>query len=66
VTRVYSGRERERDYVNLVGGCKAVVDALVLEGLLVDDAPKFVTDEYKQVRGDRSETWFELEDLPDA
>lgn len=69
VTRVYCGREQERDYVNLVGGCKAVVDALVNEGLLVDDKPKWLADEYRQVRGtdgDRSGTWFELEDLTDA
>ena len=56
----FSGRERERDYVNLVGGCKAVVDALVSQGLLVDDKPKFLADEYRQERQARSGTWFEL------
>ncbi len=50
VHRAYCGREKERDYVNLVGGMKVIVDALVLEGLLVDDAPKHLDDEYLQER----------------
>jgi hypothetical protein len=50
VTRFYGGRCKERDYVNLAAGCKALVDSLVKEGLLVDDAPAWVDDHYAQVR----------------
>lgn len=50
VTRYYGGRCKERDHANLVGGCKALVDSLVKEGLLVDDAPAWVDDHYAQVR----------------
>lgn len=42
---------RQLDYGNLVGGgMKAVLDALVLEGLLKDDSPKWVQDAYHQER----------------
>ncbi len=37
LTRVYGGKARGRDRDNLIGGMKAVVDAMVLEGLLADD-----------------------------
>jgi hypothetical protein len=50
VTRYYAGNCKERDHANLVGGCKALVDSLVREGLLVDDKPAFVADSYAQVR----------------
>jgi hypothetical protein len=66
VRREYKGREQERDYVNLVGGCKAVVDALVLEGLLVDDSPALLADRYEQVRVPKdapSGVWFEIEEV---
>ena len=59
------GREQERDYVNLVGGCKLVVDALVLEGLLVDDKPALLDDRYLQERVAKDQpsgVWFELAD----
>jgi hypothetical protein len=36
------------DHGNLVGGCKGLLDLLVQEGLLVDDAPKWVDDTYLQ------------------
>jgi hypothetical protein len=63
VRRFYKGRQQERDYVNLVGGCKVVVDALVLEGLLVDDKPSLLEDRYEQMRVSKeheSGTWFVL------
>lgn len=63
VLRAFSGRERLRDYVNLVGGCKAVIDALVLQDLLVDDSPKWLEDDYRQERRERSGTWFELSEF---
>jgi hypothetical protein len=65
VRRQYKGREQERDYINLVGGCKALVDALVLEGLLVDDKPALLVDCYEQERvgkEQQSGVWFELGD----
>lgn len=37
LTRLYCGRERDRDRDNLIGGMKAVVDAMVRERLLLDD-----------------------------
>ena len=46
--RIYSGRQQERDRDNLVGGMKAVVDALVLQGLLVDDTPAHAELHYGQ------------------
>jgi hypothetical protein len=63
VVRHYAGREKERDYVNLVGGCKALIDALVLERLLVDDTPAYLEDHYKQLRTQRSGVEIVIEDL---
>lgn len=50
IVRHYGGHSQERDYGNLVGGCKMLVDCLVREGLLVDDAPACVDDFYEQRR----------------
>lgn len=64
--RQYSGREQERDYINLVGGFKPVIDAMVSEGLLVDDAPALLADRYEQERvakGQASGVGFELADI---
>lgn len=64
--RQYSGREQERDYINLCGGFKPIVDAMVSEGLLVDDAPAMLADRYEQERvakGQPSGVAFELVDL---
>jgi hypothetical protein len=63
--RIYSGREQERDFVNLVGGYKPVIDAMVRERLLVDDRPAMLADTYEQVRipGQPSGVWFELAEL---
>lgn len=49
-TRFYAGRKQRRDFGNLVGGCKTLLDALVREGLLVDDDPDHVEDYYHQER----------------
>jgi hypothetical protein len=64
--RQYSGREQARDYINLVGGFKPIVDAMVTEGLLVDDEPAMLADRYEQERvakGQASGIGFELADL---
>lgn len=49
--RVWRYADRDLDHGNLVGGCKHVlIDNLVKLGLLVDDAPKWMTAEYFQAR----------------
>lgn len=53
-TRHYTGREREMDHANMIGGMKGPVDAMVRVGLLVDDSPKWFEATYLQVRSDRS------------
>lgn len=50
LTRKYTSRQQLRDRDNLAGGMKACVDALVLEGLLVGDAPEQAEVIYKQER----------------
>ncbi len=50
-TRVYGGRQQERDVDNLTGGGKVVVDALVLEQLIQDDSPRSAEIHWKQERG---------------
>jgi hypothetical protein len=42
ITRRYSGRCREMDRDNLLGGVKMLVDALVQEGALHDDKPAWL------------------------
>jgi hypothetical protein len=49
--RSYTGRQKERDHANLVGGLKLVVDALVNCSVLVDDSPKWFEGHYRQERG---------------
>lgn len=49
-TRYYSGRQQERDRDNLIGGMKAVLDAMVHERLLVDDKPEWAELHYAQQR----------------
>jgi Holliday junction resolvase RusA-like endonuclease len=63
IIRLYSGREREWDYGNLVGGCKPVLDAMKAAGLIVDDSPKWSEQIYKQERGAESGLRVEVTDL---
>lgn len=63
VVRHYKGNQKERDYLNLVGGCKSLIDALVSEELLIDDDPGNVEDHYKQLRSDRSGVDITIEEL---
>lgn len=37
ISRLYCGRQREMDADNLMGGCKALIDALVRERVVHDD-----------------------------
>ena len=39
---IVCNRKRKLDHDNLVGGLKQLIDALVSEGFLYDDAPKYV------------------------
>lgn len=48
--RIYGGRMQERDRDNLVGGMKPIVDALVLQRLIVDDSPAHTELHYGQIR----------------
>lgn len=50
ITRFFSGRKRLMDQINFASGCKPLLDAMVIEGLIVDDSVKWVEDIYKQVR----------------
>jgi hypothetical protein len=54
LVREFTGREKIRDYGNLVGGAKPLIDALVTVGLLIDDSPQWCTQVYEQERGIRS------------
>lgn len=63
-TRFYTGRQKERDIDNLIGGMKLVVDALVFDRMLVDDSPKFAELHYRQVRGSLRGLEVILEEMP--
>ncbi len=58
ITR-YGSRMLDDD--NFRGGAKPLVDALKDAGLIVDDSPKWMTAEYKQVKCTRKEAWTEVE-----
>jgi hypothetical protein len=49
-TRCYGGRQQERDVDNFVGGMKNVIDAMVLERLLIDDNSQWAELHYTQQR----------------
>lgn len=51
LTRLYSGRQHEFDRDNFSGGAKIVMDAIVREGLLVDDKNEWAEVIYVQERG---------------
>jgi hypothetical protein len=61
ITRRYAGRCQEIDRDNL--GVKPLVDALVREGVIHDDAPAWLELHVMQVRGERNETTVEVEEL---
>lgn len=52
LTRVYCGRQQQRDRDNLAGGMKPCVDAMVVAGLLCDDSDRWVQINYAQERGE--------------
>jgi Holliday junction resolvase RusA-like endonuclease len=61
ITRHYAGRCQEIDRDNL--GVKPLVDALVREGVIHDDAPAWLELHVMQERGERNETTVEVEEL---
>jgi hypothetical protein len=63
VTRYYAGRGRRYDKGNLIGGCKPLLDAMVLAGLLIDDCEEDVEDHYGQERADHPGVHIILEEL---
>lgn len=60
LTRLYCGREKERDRDNLIGGQKTCVDAMVSERLLMNDTSAAAEIFYAQRREDRSGLLVEL------
>lgn len=48
LTRHWGHRKRAYDTGNLIGGCKALVDALVALGYLYDDTPEYFLGSYHQ------------------
>jgi len=50
VVRIIRYSKRTLDYGNLVGGAKPVLDALVREGVIHDDSPRWVHELYLQER----------------
>jgi hypothetical protein len=51
LTRMFDGRQKQRDIDNLWGGGKSCVDAMVLAQILVSDAPDFAEVHWMQERG---------------
>ena len=50
--RVYTGKSREMDYGNLVGGLKPLGDSLTRNAVIFDDKPSCFKCDYSQRRGD--------------
>lgn len=48
ITRQYGYKKRAYDFGNLVGGCKPLLDAMKLNGLIVDDRPTMLQEFYFQ------------------
>lgn len=63
ITRVYAGRCQEIDRDNLFAGCKALVDALVREGAVHDDAREWLELHVEQRRGETNESRVLVEEL---
>lgn len=61
LTRYYSGRHREMDFANLVGGFKPLPDILQANQVIWEDNPRHFKCEYApQVRGDETYCLLEL------
>jgi hypothetical protein len=51
VTIVAIRTRKIKDYANLVGGCKGLVDAMVYNGILADDSEEMCQITYLQTTG---------------
>lgn len=60
ITRVLGKGSKFFDMGNLVGGCKAMLDAMVNTGVLVDYSPTHCSIFYRQVRGEFDAVRFEV------
>jgi hypothetical protein len=49
------------DKGNLIGGCKPILDALVLEGLIYDDSIEWLDDAYEQHKAKKGDKRLEVE-----
>jgi hypothetical protein len=63
ITRIYAGRCQAIDRDNLVGGVKALVDAIVREGVVHDDGAEWLELHVQQDRQDCNETHVLVEEL---
>ncbi|MCP3681231.1 MAG: hypothetical protein GY861_00945 [bacterium] len=63
ITRIYTGRHREIDYDNFVGGCKPLLDSLKDVKFIVDDNPKWLDREYMQEKQDKNVTQVRIYDI---
>lgn len=63
ISRRYAGRSQRRDRGNLIGGCKPLLDAMTLVGLIVDDKEEFLQDHYYQIRADINEVEIRIEEM---
>lgn len=63
ITRYYSGRGQRYDKGNLIGGCKPLLDAMVLARLLLDDREEDVEDHYGQEPSSEPGVHIVLEEL---
>ena len=50
ITRFYSGRQKEMDLANLIGGAKPIPDILQEFGVIVDDKPSNFSCSYEQIK----------------
>lgn len=66
ITRYYSGRGQRYDKGNLIGGCKPLLDAMVLAHLLLDDDEESVEDHYLQESAPESGVHIIIEELISA
>lgn len=58
ITRSYTSQRYKLDQDNLAGGAKLLVDALVRQGLIIDDRPKYADLHYQQKHSDAC--WTEI------
>lgn len=63
ITRYVRSKRYLLDRGNLVGGCKPLLDAATLQGLIIDDKEEHLDDQYKQAVDPDERTEIRVEDL---